>query len=53
MELLKKCIYCNSIAKFTCKICGSSICEVHYDKRLGVCIGCKGKKIYIKKTNSL
>ena len=40
MEQLKKCQYCTKIGKFVCSICGSWVCEDHYD---GVCSGCKEK----------
>lgn len=45
MELLRKCMYCNTIARFTCKLCAAGVCEAHYDKHLGICIHCRGKQI--------
>lgn len=27
-------------AVFTCQNCGSDVCEMHYNKRLGMCTNC-------------
>jgi len=45
MEQLRKCMYCNSIGKFTCKMCGSGVCNDHFDAELEVCLSCKGKSV--------
>ncbi len=36
------CNVCGKMAKHTCKLCGKSVCDKHYDEKLGLCTSCKG-----------
>lgn len=45
MEISKVCSICkNTLARFTCRLCGASVCSNCFDKKEGICLNCKQGK---------